>query len=606
MNKSNVSVNLSEEIIKVEEAKKASATNISRNGISAGTTLQVNDSIQLVEDIFGVYYDEQGSAHNIRRYTWKNRNKIQVQVINYGARITSMKMPDRKGNVDDIVLGFDDIAGYIFNKGKYFGATIGRMSNIVPNSTFNVNNKQYWLTPNHGPHHFNGGRIGLDQVVWTTFVDDKRVIMSYVSPHMSEGYPGDLLIRIIFQLSPRNEFSIRMEAQCTQPTIVNLSNLTYFNLGGHHSSSTEIYRHILTLNCNCFTPQTNGIPNGVIMNVVHSEFDFQIPKVLGKVMGIVPNDGYNQNFCINRGMDQADCFVARVLHPPSGRLLEIYSNQCGVHLYTANEFGFDEVMTTEQLMKTSLSTPRKCVGSEPLLRLYEKVYQENKCTLYKDAENTFKEIYNLIKKIKDFDNTDVPNIAPAGPVNETNEEEFFKKHESLTREDFSFTELQMEYLNNILKVLCDSCDDDPCNELIDIVKKIICLAKTKEQNEVDEKNQQHKAEVNKEQNQEEGSEDKISKKKSISNSNKRRSIKQNIIPEYYQDTNKIIGKERAHYKAHGAMALQTQNYPACANHKNFPNCVLKPGETYVHTITYKFWIRAGDPNKWIKRNSRKL
>lgn len=600
MTKSNISVNLSEEVINAEETKKPSVTNVSRNRTSAGTTVQP-DNVELVEDIFGVYYDENGSAHNIKRYTWKSKNKIQVQVINYGARITSMKMPDRKGNIDDIVLGFDDIAGYIYNKDKYFGATIGRMSNVVKNGTFHVNNKQYWLTLNHNSHHYNGGRMGLDQVVWTTFMDDKRVIMSYVSPDMSEGYPGDLLIRIIFELSARNEFSIRMEAQCTQPTIVNLSNLTYFNLGGHHSGSNEIYKHILTLNCNCFTPQSDGIPNGVIMNVVHSEFDFQIPKILGKAMGIVPKDGFNQNLCINRGMDQADCFVARVLHPPSGRLLEVYSNQWGVQLYTANDFGFEEIMSTEQLMNTPTNTPRKCVGSEPLLKLYEKVYQEIRCSLSKDSENTFKDVYNLIKKIREFDDADVPTE----PANEVNKEEFFRKHTSLTQNDFIFTELQIEYLTSIFKVLCDKCDEDPCEELQEIVKTILSLAKTKEQIEKIEESRKAEGESDKGDNQEDR-EDKVSKKKSVSSTTKRKSIKKNSIPEYYRSSNKIIGKERAHYKTHGGMALQTQNYPACANYKNFPNCVLKPGETYVHTITYKFWIRAGDPNKWIKRNSNRL
>ncbi|KAJ8966204.1 hypothetical protein NQ314_003684 [Rhamnusium bicolor] len=353
-----------------------------------------SDNLQLIEDVFGLYYDESGKCHSIKRFTWKNRNKIEVQVINYGARIISMKLPDRKGEIEDIVLGFDDLAGYLHYKKNYFGATIGRVSNAVKNSTFVIDDKQYWLMPNQFPHHVNGGKAGLDQAVWTTYVDDKKVIMSHISPHSSEGYPGDLFVRVSFELSARNEFNIEMDAQCTQPTIVNLSNLTYFNLAGHYQGPDHLYKHILTLNCNCFTPQIYNLPSGEILNVVHTEFDFQIPKMLGKTIGIIPKDGFNQNLCVNRGIHQDDCLVARVLHPPSGRMLEIYSNQWGVNFSTANEFGYGRILSMEQLL------PEGSVKIDPTLQLFERVHQALVENLTIDKKNNYEEMRDLLVKIR--------------------------------------------------------------------------------------------------------------------------------------------------------------------------------------------------------------
>ncbi|KAJ8915035.1 hypothetical protein NQ315_016010 [Exocentrus adspersus] len=615
MNKSNASISISEEVIKIDEAKKSSIGNVVHLKGSIGNNLSFQDNVEVCEDVFGVYYDAKGEAHNIKRFTLKNKNKIQVQVINYGARVASIKMPDRRGHVDDIVLGFDDVAGYKHYKNYYIGATIGRTTNLVRNSTFQIDNKQHWLTPNLEPHHYNGGRVGFDQVVWTTFLDEKKVIMSHISPHMSEGYPGDLLVRVIFELSEHNEFSIKMEAQCTRPTIVNLSNLTYFNLAGHHSGSNEIYRHIVTLNCNCFTIQAdNGMPTGEIMNVAHSGFDFQVPKLLGKLMGIVPKDGFNQNLCVNRGLGQGDCFVGRVLHPPSGRLIELYSNQWGVNFSTANDFGNDRLLSMEQILKapppTAIETKRKCVGSEPLLRLYAKVHEQIKDTLSKDEENTYKEIYELINRIKHYSSVECPNTpvnTPEVAADGSNlEEAATQQRMSIMPSDVRFTPLQIEYLNKIHKVLCDNCDEEACEDLKEVITIIISLAtsQSKEDESVEEKSIQEEV---LEKQLSPTTPPKLTERKSPVTSSgtsksKKTPVKQNLIPDYYKSSNQIIGKDRAHYTSHGGIALQTQNYPACVNFKNFPNCVLKPGETYTHTITYKFWIKAGNPNKWIKKN----
>lgn len=265
----------------------------------------------LNEDGFGIYWDKKGQRNEIKRFTWKNRNKIEVQVINYGARIVSIKFPDRKGLVEDIVLGkqfkkytvsrckickisflgFDDIAGYVYYQPHYFGATIGRLSQLVPYGIINLDGEERELSKNFGKHHLNGGETGFDQIVWDTYVSGTKVVMSHISPNFSEGYPGDMFVRVTFELSDMNEFKIDMEAYTTQPTLVNLSNLMYFNLAGHNSGADELYKHIVTVNADCFLKQDRGALTGDVINVANFPFDFQVPKVLGKFMGISPNDG---------------------------------------------------------------------------------------------------------------------------------------------------------------------------------------------------------------------------------------------------------------------------------------------------------------------------
>lgn len=234
-------------------------------------------SVELIQDVFGKYVDNNGKWHKVLRFTWTNSNKIRIQVINYGARIITIDLPDKKGRIADIVLGFNDFAGYYYYRNHYFGASIGRMANITENSTFSIDGKQYLITSNvNGNHHRNGGiNETLDRVFWTPYIKNNQLILSYVSKDGSEGYPGDLLITITYELTARNEFKINYEAKSTAPTIINLTNLLYFNLAGHQMGCDEIYKHIVTLNCNCFTlNREDGLPNGKIMNVRRSLFKF--------------------------------------------------------------------------------------------------------------------------------------------------------------------------------------------------------------------------------------------------------------------------------------------------------------------------------------------
>ncbi|XP_023018299.2 galactose mutarotase [Leptinotarsa decemlineata] len=565
---SQISENISEKLVKIHEGVNETVQEkIFDNGV-----------LNLTEDVFGYYWDKNGVEHAIKRFTWRNKNKITIQVINYGARITSIKLPDRKGEVEDIVLGFDDLPGYIYHKNFYFGATIGRTTNLIRNSSFNLNNKKYPLTENHPDgHHKHGGKHGLDQVVWNTYVENSEVIMSYVSPNMSEGYPGDLYIRITFELSVRNEFKIQIEASTTEPTIVNLSNLTYFNLAGHQAGPEEIYKHILTMNCNCFTPQVNDLTTGEISNVIHSQYDFQIPKILGKIIGIVPKDGFNQNLCINRGMNQEECFVGRVLHPPSGRMLEIYSNQYGVNISTANEFGSGILKSMQEIYEEQSIEENT---SETTLKLLNDIHQRMSGNLKIDETNDFKELKNVILKIR--------NMEKKSPIIKTPSNTPVQFTESSTKvADFVFTSLQISYLKNILEVIGRNEFVEDCDWLKSTIDKILKYGIIRDGATQSNFFRESKGGVS------------SSKTHSFS---PKKSINENKIPLYYKNTNQVVGKERKIYRMHGGIAIQTQNYPGCESFKSFPTCVLNPNENYKHTITYKFWIRAGNPNRWVKRN----
>ncbi|XP_076275196.1 galactose mutarotase-like [Rhynchophorus ferrugineus] len=537
------------------------------------------ENVVLVEDLFGHYVDENGIIHDIKRFTWRNKNKIQVQVINYGARIISIKVPDRKGDVEDIVLGFDDLAGYIHYQEHNFGAVIGRVSGIVKNSSFAIDNKRFAIVANRGPHSINGGNLGFDKIVWDTYISGRKVLMSHVNPNLREGYPGDLLVRVSFELSAKNEFRVSVEAQTTKPTPVDISQLVYLNLAGHQAGPDEIYRHILMLNCNCFTPQVDGIPTGEIVNVVHSSFDFQVPKVLGKVMGIVPKDGFNQNLCVNRGMYQNECFVARLFHPPSGRLLEIYSNQPGVQLLTGNHFGYGNLKSMEELRQPSVQSKTVTVENQETpdtsMILYEKLHEKVVELLALDGKNSFREIRTLIDKIKGI-----------------------KGQNNNKLDEITVTPMQKEYLVKAREVVCeDEESDDACldlKETLSAILKVIIISDKEKTSQSTLSNKSSKNNVSK-------TENSPAKTTPETENDPKLNLK-NKIPSYYKNSQEIKGKGRCPYRSHGAIALPTGNYPNAVNIKQFPNCILKPGEVYKHDVTYRFWIRAGNPNRWIKRN----
>lgn len=303
-------------------------------------TLALKGNIQLDVDGFGIYTDKITNKREIvRRYTWTDSlENVVVQVISYGATITKIKVPDRHDVGEDIVLGYDTLEEYFDKRNPYFGATVGRVCNRIANGEFTINGEQFRVSKNwNNKHTLHGGYVAFDKFNWSSHVDGSKVIMSLVSPDQSEGFPGNVVATASFELLPNRKFKILYNATTTHATPINFTNHSYFNLGGHASSYVELYKHILTLNADRLTEtDEDSIPTGKLKNVGGTLYDFRIARDLGAMMARVEGNGYDDNFCVTKGTEQQLTFVSRVLHPKSGRTLEVYSDQPGVQLYTSN------------------------------------------------------------------------------------------------------------------------------------------------------------------------------------------------------------------------------------------------------------------------------
>lgn len=291
-------------------------------------------------DNFGTYTDKTtGKEETVKRFTFQNSNGIKIQVITYGATITSISIPDKNGTSDDIVMGFNDIEGYLSPTNPYFGAVCGRVCNRIRNATFQIDGITYKLSANQdGKHMLHGGFRGFDKVNWEPYLQGSKLILSYESPDGEEGFPGNVLTNVIFELSDDNEFTMEFKATTTKPTYVNITSHSYFNLAGHNKGSADLYKHTLMINADQITEtDEDSVTTGKLLSVSDTVFDLRVPTVLGNVINKVPGqDGFDNNFCISKGTEQSNTFVARVVHPPSGRVLEVYSNQPGLQLYTSN------------------------------------------------------------------------------------------------------------------------------------------------------------------------------------------------------------------------------------------------------------------------------
>lgn len=275
-------------------------------------------------------------------YTLSNSQGIEVQVINFGGIITSIHVPDRNGKMADIALGFDNLDGYLENK-PYFGAIIGRYANRIANGKFTLNGKEYTLAKNNGPNSLHGGIKGFNKVVWDAEpLRDGRgagVRLSYLSKDGEEGYPGNLKVKVTYTLTDKNELKIDYEATTDKATPINLTNHSYFNLAGEGNG--DVLAQELQLNADSFTPvNQNLIPTGEIKPVKGTPLDFTQTTALGARINdpyeqLVIAHGYDHNFVVNRKNDELQ-FAARVRDPKSGRVLEAYTTQPGIQLYTGN------------------------------------------------------------------------------------------------------------------------------------------------------------------------------------------------------------------------------------------------------------------------------
>lgn len=288
----------------------------------------------------------------VRLYTLTNAHGIQINVTNYGGIITSLKTPDRSGRLDDIVLGYDSLAGYLRNS-PYFGAIVGRYGNRIARGLFTLDGTTYHLAVNNGPNSLHGGLRGFDKVVWTVprFINAigfngmpmRMLVLEYTSPDMEEGYPGTLRAHVTYTLTDDDRLIVDYTATTDKATPVNLTQHTYWNLTG--SARRDILGHVLTINADSMTPvDTTLITTGQITPVAGTPFDFRTPTAIGARVDqrqdaqIRYGNGYDHNFVLNRGDAPAGALVhaARVVEPTSGRTLDIFTTEPGLQFYSGN------------------------------------------------------------------------------------------------------------------------------------------------------------------------------------------------------------------------------------------------------------------------------
>lgn len=217
---------------------------------------------------------------------------------------------------------------------------MGRVANRVANGEFILNGQKYELAKNFlGKHSLHGGVIGFDKFNWDTYVEGTTVYLTHVSPDNYEGYPGTVLVTAECKLSDDNEFTMNLSAVSSKPTIINMSNHSYFNLAGHDKGYRELYKHKMTMNSDkVLKISPEQIPTGEFREVGDTEFDFRLPQFLGVAISKTPGNGFDHSFCITSGTKQPSQlrFVARVVHSESGRTMEVYSDQTSVLFYTSN------------------------------------------------------------------------------------------------------------------------------------------------------------------------------------------------------------------------------------------------------------------------------
>jgi aldose 1-epimerase len=274
-------------------------------------------------------------------YTLTNAKGLVMKVTDYGTIITEFLVPDRTGKLADIVLGYENLDGYVKNN-PYFGATVGRIANRIKNAKFTLEGKTYTLAANNGPHSLHGGKKGWDKVIWnaepTETSNGPSIKFSYVSKDGEEGFPGTVTASVVYTLTNNNEFDVDMEATTDKVTIVNMAHHSYWNLAGF--AGGPIVDHELTLFADKYTPSApvpkgDPVPDGSVKPVKGTPFDFTVAKPIGKDLQAAGGTpiGFDHNWIVN-GEPNTLRPAARVKDPKSGRVLTLETDQPGIQFYS--------------------------------------------------------------------------------------------------------------------------------------------------------------------------------------------------------------------------------------------------------------------------------
>jgi len=296
------------------------------------------DSVSIEKSAYG----KTANGQEVDSYKLKNQKGMEVDIITYGGIITSLKVPNKEGVSEEVVLGFDNLEQYT-KPNPYFGALIGRYGNRIGKAKFMIDGVEYKLAANNGPNSLHGGPEGFHRVIWTAEEakggDKATLKLKYVSKDMEEGFPGNLTVFVTYTLTNDNTLEVDYEATTDKKTVVNLTQHSYFNLSGDFSK--KILDHEITIDADKLVPvDADLIPTGKLDDVTGTPFDFRKPKAIGKEIE-AENDqlkkglGYDHCWVLNN-QDKGFRFAASAYEPTSGRLLEVYTDEPGIQLYTGN------------------------------------------------------------------------------------------------------------------------------------------------------------------------------------------------------------------------------------------------------------------------------
>ena len=275
-------------------------------------------------------------------YTLRNSKGMEVRIMTYGGIVQSLKVPDKNGKLGDVVLGYDNLDGYL-KSSPFFGALVGRYGNRIGGAKFTLEGKTYTLATNNGPNSLHGGIKGFDKVVWKATslmtADGSALQLTYFSKDGEEGFPGNLKVTAVYTLTDDNELRLDFTATTDQPTVCNLTHHSYFNLAGQGNG--DILGHIVYINADNTTPvDSNLITTGEIKPVDGTPFDFRKPTAIGARINdpdtvLQYGPGYDHNWVINKPMGKLG-LQARVYEPATGRVMEVFSTEPGLQFYTGN------------------------------------------------------------------------------------------------------------------------------------------------------------------------------------------------------------------------------------------------------------------------------
>jgi aldose 1-epimerase len=291
---------------------------------------------QITQAPFGTLPD----GRQVNQYTLANGRGMVVKVLDFGGIITEIHVPDRDGVFADVALGFDTLAPYVTDS-PYFGALIGRYGNRIAKGRFVLDGKEVQLTVNNGENHLHGGTPGYDKVLWSASVDGATLVLRYHSPDGEQGYPGNFEATATYTLTEDNEIVVRFHGVTDQPTPVNLTQHSYFNLKG--VGEGDVLDHVLVIDADRFVPiDATSIPYGDLAPVTGTPFDFRQPRTIGERIAqpdkqLRHGTGYDHCWVLNRGPGETGLKRAvHVCEPTTGRVLELFTEEPGVQFYSGN------------------------------------------------------------------------------------------------------------------------------------------------------------------------------------------------------------------------------------------------------------------------------